>query len=67
MNRYFSLLLNLLLSSTLFWGVPAAGDEHVEKRAYRSSANDHSTKNTEKNNREVSVVAGANSGEGAGD
>lgn len=67
MKKYFSLLLNLLLSSTLFWGVPAAGDEQVEKRAYRSPANDQSTVNSEKNSLLVDIVAGANSGEGSGD
>lgn len=66
MKKYFSLLLNLLLSSTLFWGVPAAGDELVEK-ANLSSDNNRFALRAEQKSHNTSVVSGGSSGEGSGD
>jgi hypothetical protein len=42
MTKTISLLANLLLSSTLFWGVPAAnGEEVIQKEAIESSSYCH--------------------------
>lgn len=66
MMRHFSLLLNLLLSSTLFWGVPEVGGELSAKDRvtfYPAGAAEMAAQPTVMRH----DVAGANSGEGSGD